>query len=213
MSPAAKRAAEPVPRVDGRRLRAERTRESIADALLELLSEGDLRPTAGRVADRAGISERLIYHHFDDMEALLQVVAERQVARARALVEPIDRTLTRAGRIRALAEQRARLYEITAPVRRVSVLHEPFSESISRFRAQTNAELREQVAGVFAAELDPLGRQDRKEAVAALDATFSWPTWDVLTSQDGLSRAAAIRTIGRLAAALLADVAGPDPAP
>jgi AcrR family transcriptional regulator len=50
--------------------RAERARASIAEALLSLIDEGDLQPTANRIAERAGISLRLIYHHFGDLESL-----------------------------------------------------------------------------------------------------------------------------------------------
>ena len=46
----------------------ERARASIADALFSLLDEGELQPTATRIAERAGISLRLIYHHFGDLE-------------------------------------------------------------------------------------------------------------------------------------------------
>ena len=44
---------------DGRAARAARTRAAIVDALLALLEEGDLQPTANRIADRAilGIDE------------------------------------------------------------------------------------------------------------------------------------------------------------
>ena len=47
-------------------------RAAIADALLSLLEEGELQPTATRIAERAGISLRLIYHHFGDLEALFR---------------------------------------------------------------------------------------------------------------------------------------------
>src|SRR4051812_40199139 len=43
---------------DGRNVRAERTRKAVVEALLELLDEGDVRPTAERIAVRAGVSER-----------------------------------------------------------------------------------------------------------------------------------------------------------
>src|SRR5208282_909869 len=57
-------------RLDGRLARSARTRHAVVDALLDLLGEGDLRPTAARIADRAGVSLRLVFHHFDDLEAI-----------------------------------------------------------------------------------------------------------------------------------------------
>ena len=49
--------APPAP-TDGRTLRSLRTREAIVDATIALLEQGDLRPTAPRVADQAGVSVR-----------------------------------------------------------------------------------------------------------------------------------------------------------
>lgn len=42
----------------------ERTRQAILDALLTALGEGDLSPSARRLARRAGVSERSIFVHF-----------------------------------------------------------------------------------------------------------------------------------------------------
>ena len=53
----------------------------IAEALLSLIDEGDLQPTANRIAERAGISLRVIYHHFGDLEALFREAAERETVR------------------------------------------------------------------------------------------------------------------------------------
>ena len=41
-------------RIDGRRLRSERTRRSIIEAYLDLLRENPQQPTASQIAKRAG---------------------------------------------------------------------------------------------------------------------------------------------------------------
>ena len=46
-------------RLDGRAARSAKTRDAIADALLDLLAEGKLRPTAAEIADRAAVSRAL----------------------------------------------------------------------------------------------------------------------------------------------------------
>ena len=58
------------PPTDGRTLRSLRTREAIVDATIGLLEDGDLRPTAPRVAERASVSVRSVFQHFDDLETL-----------------------------------------------------------------------------------------------------------------------------------------------
>ena len=59
-------------------------------------------PPPSQVADRAGISERLIYHHFTDLEELFQVVATRQVAAVAGAHprrrSPTDRSTSGCGR-------------------------------------------------------------------------------------------------------------------
>ena len=65
------------------------------DALLELLDEGDVRPTAERIAERAGVSERSVFQHFADREALFQAVAARQYERVVPTLEPIPRGAVR----------------------------------------------------------------------------------------------------------------------
>src|SRR5215204_7151666 len=72
--------------VDGRNLRAERTRTALATAYLDLLTEGDLRPTAERIAERANVSPRSVFKHFPDREALFAAASEIQEGRIRELV-------------------------------------------------------------------------------------------------------------------------------
>ena len=53
-----------------------------------LLEQGDLRPTAPRVAEAAVVSVRSIFQHFDDLETLHAAVAERLVERVSLLLVP-----------------------------------------------------------------------------------------------------------------------------
>src|SRR3954468_21815765 len=93
---------------DGRAARSVRTRRAIVDAMRALHHEGDLRPTAPRVADRAGVSVRTVWQHFDDLEALLVEAGLRDLEIARSFVTPIDSALTAQPRGDALARQPGR---------------------------------------------------------------------------------------------------------
>src|SRR3954470_21512717 len=75
---------------DGRVARSARTRRAIVDALRSLHHDGDLRPTAPRVADRAGVSLRTVWQHFNDLESLLVEAGERDYEIALRYVAPID---------------------------------------------------------------------------------------------------------------------------
>src|SRR3954471_2024580 len=75
--------------LDGRSARSDRTHRALTDAMLELLDEGDLKPTAERIAARAGVSERTLVQHFPDRQALCQGAALAQAERIAPLIEPL----------------------------------------------------------------------------------------------------------------------------
>ncbi len=56
--------------VDRRRLRTERGRQLVVDALLAYYDEGDPEPGAAKIAARAGVSERTVFRYFDDLDSL-----------------------------------------------------------------------------------------------------------------------------------------------
>ena len=119
-------------RQDGRTLRAERTRQALVDALLGLLDEGHPSPTAAEVAERAGVSERSVFQHFADREALLEAVARQQYERV--MVRRCGRWM-RACRSPSGSSgsprQRARLYELIGGVPRAALLVEHESPAVA----------------------------------------------------------------------------------
>lgn len=185
------------PPVDGRTARAERTRTAIVDALLTLLEEGDLQPPASRIAERAGISLRLIYHHFGDLESLFRAASSREAERLAALADPIDASLPLADRIDAVVAQRCNILELVTPVRRASLLQEPFSEGLRAARDAFFVIGEQQVAELFAPELDALAPPQRAAVRAALSGALFWGLWnDLRTSGRSIDDAqAAIRAI------------------
>ena len=118
--------------LDGRSLRAGRTREAIVDALFALLEDGEVQPTGDQIAERAGVSLRSVFLHFQGREQLFAAITERQVARIAPLFEPLDASAPLAARIDAFCEQRARVLEAVTPLRRAAVLMEPRSEVVAR---------------------------------------------------------------------------------
>ena len=75
---------------DGRAARSHRSRRAIVDAMRALHAEGDLRPTAPRVAERAGVSLRTVWQQFADMETLLVEANRRDDEILRSLMKQID---------------------------------------------------------------------------------------------------------------------------
>lgn len=85
---------------DGRAARAAHA-DAVVDALIDLIDEGALRPAARLVAERAGVSLRSVYVHFDDLDDLFSEVGRRQARRLRALTRPVDPGLPFAARSRS----------------------------------------------------------------------------------------------------------------
>jgi AcrR family transcriptional regulator len=194
----------PAPR-DGRNARAERTRLAVVQAMLDLIGEGDLRPSAARIASRAGVSLRSVFQHFDDMESLLATVAGLQLARAFSDARPVSAELPLPQRIEAFVAQRARLLERISPVRRAALLSEPFSSAVAGRLAWVRRRGRRDAEQVFASELAHRAAADRRDVVDALTVACSWSTWEALRAHQGLSPARARRVIVRTVTALLKE--------
>ena len=172
---------------DGRTVRAERTRQALVDALLSLLYEGELHPTAERISARAGVSERSLFQHFADREVLYQAVALQQYERIAPTLAPVDLSLSLPERIDAFVEQRARLLEEVTPVRRAALLLEPDSEVVSGWLQSTRRQKAREVERVFRAELDELDQPRRGVVLGALAAASAWTFWESLRAHQRLS--------------------------
>lgn len=187
---------------DGRVRRGERNRDALVEALLGLLDDGIAKPTAREIAERAGVSLRTVFAHFDDVESLYAAIALRQRERLSPLFEPIDSSGSDDHRVETLVAQRVELFEQIAPVRRASLLLAPDSPELTRRLAEVTRALRAQVAECFDPELAAAGRR-RGDLLAALDVAASWETWDGLRRVQGLSVVAARRTLRLLVRRLL----------
>lgn len=190
-------------RVDGRTARAERTRRAIVDAHLELIDEGDLKPTGERIAERAGVSLRALWTNFKDLETLFAATAERLSERLESEFEPVSPDLPLPRRVEEFCRQRSRMLEILGPSARAAGLREPFSVALRRNRTKELGRVRSELELLFAHELDAAGA-GRDQLLNALVVNTTWAAWSVLRDQFGLSVAAARGVLVRTVTALLA---------
>ncbi|MEV0897672.1 TetR/AcrR family transcriptional regulator [Actinoplanes sp. NPDC049802] len=188
----------PPTRVDGRTARSERTRNAIIDAHLRLIGEGDMRPTADRVAKLAGVSLRALWSHFADMEALMTASGQRVLEQRDASYRPIPADLPLAERIEAFSEQRARLLEEIGPAARASALKEPFSAGLQRYRKLHTARVRDELTATFAREIG-----NDEDLLNALTAVSLWPTWASWREGMELSVESARSALARTVSALI----------
>jgi TetR/AcrR family transcriptional regulator, regulator of autoinduction and epiphytic fitness len=172
---------------DGRTVRAERTRRALVEALLALLNEGRLRPTAAEIAERAGVSERSVFQHFPDREVLLEAVAREQYERVMPTIRPVDASLSLAARIDEFVAQRATLYERASGVRRAALLMEPESDVVAGWLTTVRRAGAAEVERVFRREIEATPADEREPLRAALVAACAWGTFEALRFHQGLS--------------------------
>ena len=82
--PALTVASSAAQKVDGRRLRSERTRLAIIEAYLELLRRNPRMPTAAQLATQAGCLVRSIFERFPDLDALHLATADYAIVQGQA---------------------------------------------------------------------------------------------------------------------------------
>jgi len=175
-------------RIDGRRLRSERTRQLIIEAHLALASEeSPVLPTAAKVAERAGYSVRSVFERFPDLHSLQIAAADYAISQVVAMAAPRDVGGDRAGRIKSHVSTRARASERWLPLWRSLVANQGGSEELkARVRA-----MRERVLSLmehmYAPELSTLSDTARKHTLVALEAIVDVESWARMREHFGLS--------------------------
>jgi AcrR family transcriptional regulator len=191
------------PRIDGRTARAERTRNAIVEAHLELIGEGDLKPTGERIAERAGVSLRALWANFKDMEALFAASGQRLSERQDAEYKPVPVDLPLPRRIDEFCRQRARILELIAPSARAAQLLEPFSAQLRSNRAKNIARVQREIKDLFVTELDAAGPA-REQLFHSLTVASTWAAWSMMRDELHLGVEEATGVMVRTVTALLA---------
>jgi TetR/AcrR family transcriptional regulator of autoinduction and epiphytic fitness len=188
---------------DGRSARAERTRAHVVEALLTLVEEGDLRPTARRVAQRAGVSLRSVYVHFDDLEDLFAEAAQTHLERALEGLEIVDPSVPIDRRLPKVVKQWTTFMERGLPIRRAASLQEPFSPAVAANLQGARHAARLEMHRIFAPELEGLDEETLERRVNELVIVTNSLTWEALRLHQGLDTETARGTVTDLLAAVL----------
>ena len=176
--------------VDGRVARSERTREAIAEALLELLNEGVLRPRAQEIAKRADVAVRTVFQHFDDMEGLYAEILRRQSERIAPFLAPLDPHRSTADKVRTLIEMRDNMYALAAPLRRgmIRIAAAANSKTFESALEELRRVMTQQIQQGFVKELHL--NTDPYDVLPRIEAITSFEMWDHFTQIQGASRTA-----------------------
>jgi TetR/AcrR family transcriptional regulator, regulator of autoinduction and epiphytic fitness len=202
--------ADQSPRIDGRHARSARSKDHVVQAILELLREGSLRPSAQEIAARAGVSERTVFRHYADLDQLFAAAVAQQGRQIAPLLDLPPTAGPRPQRVAELVRRRARLFEEVTPVRRAAVRHAPFQAVVRQGLEQLHGVLRGQLETVFADEMDRVPPEQRRELVECVDVATSWAVWETLRADQGLGPGRAASAVERTVTSLLAAACGPD---
>jgi TetR/AcrR family transcriptional regulator of autoinduction and epiphytic fitness len=190
---------------DGRRLRRERNRDAVVEALLELFQHGELQPSANLIAERAGLSPRSLFRYFDDIDDLTRAAIQRQQRRVWPLAltdvrldAPLD------ARVAALAQARVRLYDAIGNVGEVARLRAPFQPIVAQELTRGRSLLRRQLRELFTPELDALGTVHATGMLAALDVLCSYESYRLMRVDQSMTKAKVTATLVEAISRLLA---------
>jgi AcrR family transcriptional regulator len=142
-----------------------------------------LRPTGQRVAERAGLSLRTVFRHFEDMEGLNREMHDRmeRVLRPLAAGDSVSGSLVE--RVGGLIRRRTNLFEKGAPFLRAGAINRWQSPYLTEAHAADVRELR--------ADLDralPEVSRVSAERQEALALVTSFEAWDRLRVDQKLGR-------------------------
>lgn len=184
-------------------MRGLRSRMAVAEAMLELIREGELRPPLRLVAERAGVSLRLVHNHFADREQLFGAAAALQMEQVAKHVQAIDADGPLETRLDNFVKVRARLLEAITPVRRAGLGEEPFSASVRTSLSAIRDAKRKQVTAVFADELGRLSGRAAADLARSVCTIASWSTWEELRAHQSLTSSQARRVVKQTLRAVL----------
>src|ERR1700728_3326635 len=204
----ATRLAREEPARDGRVARGQRTRRSVAEALMQLLRDGESDPTAKAVDRRARVSLRLVFHHFADMDDLYQFVGTLQLRRQWAEMPQLSPKLSLSTRIERTVAHRAALFEETSYIRRALVCRAPPCPGVEQALAACDNLFLEDLKATFAPELAGLPASSRAEYLGAMDTGTSWEAWERLRATSGVPVRGARRVMSLILEALFAGSEG-----
>jgi AcrR family transcriptional regulator len=186
-------------------VRGARTRRRIAEAALALLEARDSPPTSREIAEHAGVSLRLVFHHYEDLDALYQAASGLATERYAALMPDVPGDLPLHTRIERTVERRAALYEAIGNLGRNSATLAVSHPGVAVALRAARSALAARCERTFAPEIRAAGRR-RRELLAGIGIAVSFRTWDRLRRDEGLSVASSRRVVSRLLRAVLADL-------
>ena len=176
-------AAKTAQEADGRKHRSQKSQMLIVNAMLELVAQGNLEPSADQIAQIAKVGRRSVFRHFTDMDTLYREINRSIAATMGSIVQQPFQA----------ADWRGRVLELVA-----GLVHRHRSAFLKTAHAQFVGILRDILMGILPKDI-------ARDAVLveALDMLLSFESWNRLREDQGLSIAKSKRVLKQAIESLL----------
>jgi len=191
-------AKETSPQRDGRRQRADKSKRRIAEAMLDLVREGEVTPSADLVAERAGVGRRTVFRLFNDMEGVYREMHAIMVSKlAPMFAAPFESTTWRE-RLDEVIERRAQMFEEMLPIKSAADAHRYRSAFLQNEHKKLTKMQRQTMLAVL-----PESVAAQSERIEALDLALSFEAWRRLRQEQKLPPRQAAMVLRRIVRALM----------
>ncbi len=184
---------------DGRKRRSEDSKRRIVSAMLQLVREGRMAPTAEEVARRAEVGLRTVFRRFNDMESLY---AEMSVAINEKVDSIVDSALDSDDwrqNLTRMVDRRLKVYEVIMPYRVAAEALKFQSTVLLNRHMDIVREERQRVLHLL-----PESLLDDRPLIEALEAALSFDMWNQLRNDQRLNADEAGAVVSRIVNSLLA---------
>lgn len=172
----------PVEAIDGRRRRGQDNRARIVAAMLAIVREGQISPSAEQVAAEADVGLRTVFRHFQDMDSLYREMSVVIEAQLQQIIERPLKTGKWPEPVLELIGRRAAAFESIAPYRRAADAFRHRSKFLGIDADRLTIELRAKLVKALPPEI-----ASDASRLEALDLLMSFEAWSRLRREQGLS--------------------------
>jgi len=176
------------PKIDGRRLRSERTKQLIIEAYLALAQDLSPRvPTAAEIAGKAGYSVRSIFERFPDIRALQVAAVDYSFAQISALAPPRGVDGDRKTRIESHVRTRGQTCDRWVRLWRSLIINQGDSPELKERIRLARERVTARIELMFAPEFAVMQPEARRQMLMVLEALTDVESWTRMREFFGLS--------------------------
>ena len=188
---------------DGRKLRSQDSKRRIVAAMLELVREGRIAPTAEEVANRAEVGLRTVFRRFKDMESLYAEMAGAIDEKINSIIGIAPNQPHWRDNLQHLVERRMQVYEIIMPYRLAAEALKFQSTVLLTRHMEIVRDERQRLMAIL-----PQGLLQDRPLVEGLEAALSFDMWNQLRNDQRLTAEEAGAVVSRIVGSLLATEDG-----